>query len=70
MGQPVRPEKGNAKPSSAHVLQYRYHDGRFVSFFGDLHPSIQECGQGHGREAGLSGVEQGAVTGAFFHERR
>ena len=38
-GQPVRPEKGNAKPSSAHVLQYRYHDGRFVSFFGDLHPS-------------------------------
>ncbi|RFC33456.1 MAG: NADPH-dependent glutamate synthase beta chain [Candidatus Nitrotoga sp. SPKER] len=38
-GEPVRPERSNAKPAKAHVLQYKYHDGRFVSFFGDLHPS-------------------------------
>lgn len=38
-GEPVRPERSNAKPTKAHVLQYKYHDGRFVSFFGDLHPS-------------------------------
>jgi NADPH-dependent glutamate synthase beta subunit-like oxidoreductase/NAD(P)H-flavin reductase len=38
-GEPVRPERSNAKPAKAHVLQYKYRDGRFVSFFGDLHPS-------------------------------
>jgi hypothetical protein len=38
-GEPVKPERSNAKPAKAHVLQYKYHDGRFVSFFGDLHPS-------------------------------
>lgn len=39
LGRPVKPERSNAKPANAHVLQYRHHDGRFVSFFGDLHPS-------------------------------
>jgi NADPH-dependent glutamate synthase beta subunit-like oxidoreductase/NAD(P)H-flavin reductase len=38
-GEPVKPERSNAKPAKAHVLQYKYHDGRFISFFGDLHPS-------------------------------
>ena len=38
-GEPVRPERSNAKPAKAQVLQYKYHDGRFISFFGDLHPS-------------------------------
>ncbi len=38
-GDPVSPERSNAKPAKAQVLQYRNHDGRFVSFFGDLHPS-------------------------------
>jgi len=38
-GEPVRPERHTAKPKHADVLLHRYADGRFMSFFGDLHPS-------------------------------
>ena len=38
-GNPVRPEK-SAKPAMPQVLLSRRPDGRFVSFFGDLHPSF------------------------------
>ncbi len=38
-GQPVTPER-SAKPATARVLMSRQSDGRFVSFFGDLHPSF------------------------------
>ena len=38
-GRPVRPERGNTKPAVPQVLLSRRSDGRFVSFFGDLHPS-------------------------------
>ena len=38
-GAPVKPEKHTAKPSTPQVLLHRYPDGRFMSFFGDLHPS-------------------------------
>jgi NADPH-dependent glutamate synthase beta subunit-like oxidoreductase/NAD(P)H-flavin reductase len=38
-GQPVKPVLGLAKPQSADVLLSRQDDGRFISFFGDLHPS-------------------------------
>jgi NADPH-dependent glutamate synthase beta subunit-like oxidoreductase/NAD(P)H-flavin reductase len=38
-GAPVRPERHTAKPKQAEVLLHRYPDGRFMSFFGDLHPS-------------------------------
>ncbi len=38
-GEVVKPERGNTKPGKAQVLQVRHYDGRFVSFFGDLHPS-------------------------------
>src|SRR5947207_7249141 len=38
-GAPVRPERHTAKPSEPQVLLHRYPDGRFMSFFGDLHPS-------------------------------
>ncbi len=38
-GQPVRPQFAAAKPERADVLLSRTADGRFVSFFGDLHPS-------------------------------
>ena len=38
-GHPVRPEK-SAKPGTPQVLLSRRDDGRFVSFFGDLHPSF------------------------------
>ncbi|HET7362326.1 MAG TPA: FAD-dependent oxidoreductase, partial [Burkholderiales bacterium] len=38
-GAPVRPERHTAKPKQPEVLLHRYPDGRFMSFFGDLHPS-------------------------------
>jgi NADPH-dependent glutamate synthase beta subunit-like oxidoreductase/NAD(P)H-flavin reductase len=38
-GAPVTPERGAAKPAQAHVLMNKQADGRFMSFFGDMHPS-------------------------------
>ena len=38
-GAPVRPELANTKPKIAQVLLAKHADGRFISFFGDLHPS-------------------------------
>ena len=41
-GNPVSPPRANAKPDAAMVLMSRHGDkehGRFISFFGDLHPS-------------------------------
>ncbi len=41
-GNPVQPAYGNPKPETPMVLLSRYRDGqdgRFISFFGDLHPS-------------------------------
>jgi NADPH-dependent glutamate synthase beta subunit-like oxidoreductase/NAD(P)H-flavin reductase len=38
-GAPVKPERHAAKPKRVEVLLHRYDDGRFISFFGDLHPS-------------------------------
>jgi NADPH-dependent glutamate synthase beta subunit-like oxidoreductase/NAD(P)H-flavin reductase len=38
-GQPVSPER-SCKPQAPQVLMSRRDDGRFVSFFGDLHPSF------------------------------
>jgi NADPH-dependent glutamate synthase beta subunit-like oxidoreductase/NAD(P)H-flavin reductase len=39
-GVPVAPVRGMAKPAAAQVLMHRVENGRFVSFFGDLHPSF------------------------------
>jgi NADPH-dependent glutamate synthase beta subunit-like oxidoreductase/NAD(P)H-flavin reductase len=39
-GEKVEPVRGLAKPDQAHVLMHRAENGRFVSFFGDLHPSF------------------------------
>ena len=39
-GAPVAPERALSKPESAHVLMHRAENGRFISFFGDLHPSF------------------------------
>jgi NADPH-dependent glutamate synthase beta subunit-like oxidoreductase/NAD(P)H-flavin reductase len=39
-GARVSPERAMSKPKSAEVLMHRAADGRFVSFFGDLHPSF------------------------------
>jgi NAD(P)H-flavin reductase len=38
-GAPVKPERNAAKPAEPRVLLHRRPDGRFMSFFGDLHPS-------------------------------
>ena len=38
-GNPRRPERHTSKPEHPDVLLHRYADGRFMSFFGDLHPS-------------------------------
>jgi len=35
----VKPQRAISKPERADVLLSRFPDGRFVSFFGDLHPS-------------------------------
>ena len=39
-GQKVEPIRGLSKPDQAHVLMHRAENGRFISFFGDLHPSF------------------------------
>jgi NADPH-dependent glutamate synthase beta subunit-like oxidoreductase/NAD(P)H-flavin reductase len=39
-GEKVTPERGLAKPDVNHVLMHKAADGRFISFFGDLHPSF------------------------------
>jgi NAD(P)H-flavin reductase len=38
-GQPVKPQRAASKPKQVEVLLHRRPDGRFMSFFGDLHPS-------------------------------
>ena len=39
-GNPIKPEYSISKPSKVDVLLSKQPDGRFVSFFGDLHPSF------------------------------
>lgn len=38
-GAPVKPAFSQCKPEQVDVLLSRFDDGRFISFFGDLHPS-------------------------------
>jgi NADPH-dependent glutamate synthase beta subunit-like oxidoreductase/NAD(P)H-flavin reductase len=38
-GQKVQPEYATSKTKEAHVLLHKTNDQRFISFFGDLHPS-------------------------------
>lgn len=38
-GNPLSPQK-NAKPDSIDIFTHRTPDGRFISFYGDLHPSF------------------------------
>jgi NADPH-dependent glutamate synthase beta subunit-like oxidoreductase/NAD(P)H-flavin reductase len=38
-GKPLEPERAISKPRRPEVLLSRLSDGRFISFFGDLHPS-------------------------------
>ncbi len=39
-GQKVSPQRSLSKPNEAQVLMHRDEHGRFMSFFGDLHPSF------------------------------
>ncbi len=39
-GARVAPQRSLSKPERADVLMHRAEDGRFISFFGDLHPSF------------------------------
>jgi NADPH-dependent glutamate synthase beta subunit-like oxidoreductase/NAD(P)H-flavin reductase len=39
-GDPVTPVRSLAKPDDNHILMHRTEEGRFISFFGDLHPSF------------------------------
>ena len=39
-GHPVRPEPAISKPKVVQVFLSKLSDGRFISFFGDLHPSF------------------------------
>jgi NADPH-dependent glutamate synthase beta subunit-like oxidoreductase/NAD(P)H-flavin reductase len=39
-GNPVTPQRAQSKPDSANMLIHRAEGGKFVSFFGDLHPSF------------------------------
>jgi NADPH-dependent glutamate synthase beta subunit-like oxidoreductase/NAD(P)H-flavin reductase len=39
-GAPVTPERSMSKPASADVLMHRADGEKFISFFGDLHPSF------------------------------
>src|SRR5262249_6290252 len=38
-GEPVKPERSASKQKKVEVLLHKRPDGRFMSFFGDLHPS-------------------------------
>jgi len=38
-GRPVKPQPSTSKPETVNVLLSRATDGRFVSYFGDVHPS-------------------------------
>ncbi|MGH7118795.1 MAG: FAD-dependent oxidoreductase [Acetobacteraceae bacterium] len=39
-GEPIALNPGHAKPERAEMLVHRTEDGRFLSFFGDLHPNF------------------------------
>ncbi|MFN7087388.1 MAG: FAD-dependent oxidoreductase [Burkholderiales bacterium] len=39
-GNPVPAEKAISKPNEINVLVYKHQDGRYISYFGDVHPSF------------------------------
>jgi len=64
-GTAVRPEHNAAKPRQVHVLMNKHDDGRFMSFFGDMHPSYF----GNVVKA-MGGARQGfAVVNAVLNRR-
>jgi len=76
-GAPVAPARSLSKPDRADVLLTRTHDGRFVSFFGDVHPSffgnvvkaLGSAKQGHpvvSRVLGTRDPASSETTESFF----
>ena len=70
-GNPATPERV-AKPAAVRVLMSLQPDGRAVSFFGDLHPSLfGQCREGDGRGAArLSGRQPRHGEGSRRARRR
>jgi NAD(P)H-flavin reductase len=84
-GNPVKPQYSAAKPDRPDVLLSRTGDGRFISFFGDLHPSffgnvVKALGstkQGYplisrvlARRPPASAVDDAVFVGRLDHELR
>jgi NADPH-dependent glutamate synthase beta subunit-like oxidoreductase/NAD(P)H-flavin reductase len=78
-GDPVSPPRANPKPDTSMVLLSRCEDGRFISFFGDLHPSysgnvvkaMSSAKQGYpvvSRVLGRVAPVSGKSAGLFFAE--
>ena len=76
-GKPAKPEPSTSKPETPRVLLARHDDGRFVSYFGDVHPSyfgnvVKAMGsakQGYpvvSRVLGKRPAENAESTGQFF----
>src|SRR3989454_1112588 len=77
-GQPLKPERHAAKPLRPDVLLHRRDDGRFMSFFGDLHPSyfgnvVKAMGsakQGYPVVSRVVSMEGLALTGAWVDREK
>jgi NADPH-dependent glutamate synthase beta subunit-like oxidoreductase/NAD(P)H-flavin reductase len=76
-GQPLKPQHAISKPGRSEVLLARFPDGRFLSFFGDQHPSyfgnvvkaLGSARQGHpvvSRVLARRPPASNAETGPFF----
>jgi len=70
-GAAVQPERAISKPERADVLMHRAPDGRFISYFGDLHPSffgnvVKAMGgakQGYPRVSAVLGAREATPVG-------
>ncbi len=74
-GAPIKPERHTSKPKHPQVLLHRYPDGRFMSFFGDLHPSyfgnvVKAMGSAKQGYPTISAVLAGTAPAAALDEAR
>ncbi len=74
-GAPIKPERRTSKPKHPQVLLHRYPDGRFMSFFGDLHPSyfgnvVKAMGSAKQGYPTISAVLAGTAPAAALDEAR
>jgi NAD(P)H-flavin reductase len=74
-GAPIKPERHTSKPKQPQVLLHRYPDGRFMSFFGDLHPSyfgnvVKAMGSAKQGYPTISAVLAGTAPASALDEAR